>query len=48
MNADNTDHPGIIFWTKFGGHDFGQLIKSIDELCYEKTAEELCGIVTYL
>ena len=48
MNAVDTEHPGIIFWTKSASYPFGQLVKAIDEICYEKTADELRGTVTYL
>lgn len=43
---DDLEHPGVIYWGS--GRHFGLLIKSIDELCYETTAEELRGTVTYL
>jgi len=39
-------HAGIIYWTE--RNHFGQLIKDIDALCYEKTAGELRGSVFYL
>ncbi len=48
MAAVDMEHPGIIFWTKSADRPFGQLVKAIDELCYEKSAEEFRGTVTFL
>jgi predicted nuclease of predicted toxin-antitoxin system len=48
MAAIDMDHPGSIFWTKRASRPFGQLVKAIDEMCYEKTADELRGTVTFI
>jgi len=46
FEAEGCPHAGIIYWTE--RNHFGQLIKDIDALCYEKTPEELRGRVFYL
>jgi len=46
FDAEGLLHAGIIYWTE--KRHFGQLIKDIDALCFEKTPEELRGGVFYL
>ena len=46
FHEEGCPHAGIIYWTE--RNHFGQLIKDIDALCFEKTSEELRGHVFYL
>ena len=46
LNAEGVEHAGIVYWTE--GHSLGFLIKELDSLCFDRTAEEMCGQVEYL
>ena len=43
---EDADHPGVVYWAS--GRHFGRLIRAIDEICFEKSAEELRGTVIYI
>jgi predicted nuclease of predicted toxin-antitoxin system len=46
LASQRQDHAGIIFWTM--RRHFGKLITDIDVLCFQRTAEDFRGTVTYL
>ncbi|RIK84183.1 MAG: hypothetical protein DCC68_01995 [Planctomycetota bacterium] len=47
LNAQRTDHAGIIFWTQ-RQRSLGQLIRAIDSLFVARTLAELRGQVVFL
>lgn len=46
LDSKGQEHASIVYWTE--RHHFGQLIKDIDSLCFEKSAEQMHGNVEYL
>lgn len=44
--ADNQAHAGVIFWTQT--KHFGQLIRDLDQLCFESEADAFRNRVLYL
>lgn len=46
MHTTDQDHAGIILWTQ--NCHFGQLIKDIDALCFEMSAEDFRGRLLFL
>jgi hypothetical protein len=45
LAAQDADHAGVIFWSQ--NTHFGQLIKDIDRLCFDHSADDLRGLVLY-
>ena len=46
LAANGSSHSGIVFWT--AKRALGQLIKDLDALCYESTAQEMVGKIRFL
>jgi hypothetical protein len=46
LDAEGVQHAGIVYWTE--KHHFGHLVKDLDSLCFDMTAEELMGRVVFL
>ena len=46
LNSQGVPHGGIVYWTE--KRSLGQLVKDLDSLCFECTAEEMEGRVKYL
>lgn len=46
LGSEEAHHAGIVYWTE--KRPFGQLIKDLDSLCFEMTAEEMQGRIIYL
>jgi predicted nuclease of predicted toxin-antitoxin system len=46
LNAQGIEHAGIVFWTE--RRTVGQLIRALDALTIDHTADELKGQVTFL
>ena len=46
LNSQGVEHAGLVYWTE--RHSLGFLIKELDSLCFDRTAEEMFGQVEYL
>ena len=46
LDAEGVEHAGIVYWTE--KQHFGQLVKDLDFLCFDMTAEEMMGRVVFL
>lgn len=46
LAAGDEPHSGVVFWS--GKRAVGQVIKALDALCYEVSAEDMVGRVRFL
>ena len=46
LDAQGVEHAGIVYWTE--KRSLGQLVKDIDSLCFDETAEQIRGAVRFL
>ena len=46
LNSEGAPHSGIVYWLE--KHSLGQLIKDLDQLCFEMTASDIVGRIIFL